>query len=150
MAKRSIAFALLFLAANVCAQNLTRLSADQLNSVKTRLAQGAKQSWELGTRAQALTELDTPAFSVLTTNASIPPSTSAPDSLDEVLDIAHDAVASRPMSSSGPQPLFANSAAGDPPSVGVPVLIANWTGRGQQDSLDYAGAAKDQLDFLFN
>lgn len=147
MVNRLLALTLLVLAKDACAQNL---SEDQINAVKDRLAQGAKQSWELGTRAQAITELDTPSFSVLTANASIPPSTSAPDSLDEVLDIAHNAVSNRPSSANGPQPLFANSAAGDPPSVGVSVLIANWTGRGQQDNLDYAGAAKDQLDFLFN
>ncbi|KAI0086828.1 Six-hairpin glycosidase [Irpex rosettiformis] len=145
--RRVLAFAAVLLAREVCAQNLTQ---DQLNAVKDRLAESAKQSWELGTRAQALTELDTPSFSVLTVNADVPPSTSAPDSLNEVLDIAKNAVSTRPTSLSGPQPLFANSAAGDPPSVGVSVLIANWTGRGQQDSLDYAGAAKDQLEFLFN
>ena len=39
-------------------------------------------------------------------------------------------------------------AAGDPPSIGVAVLLANWTGRGAADGLDYAGAAKDQLEFL--
>jgi hypothetical protein len=29
------------------------------------------------------------------------------------------------------------------------VLLANWTGQGQGDGLDYAGAAQDQLNFLF-
>ena len=30
----------------------------------------------------------------------------------------------------------------------VAVLIANWTGQGDQDGLDYAQAAQDQLDYL--
>jgi hypothetical protein len=146
MVRKLPALALICLAWDACAQNLTD---DQLSAVKDRLAQGAQQSWELGTRAQALTELDSPSFSVLTTNTSLPPPASAPDSFDEVFDIVQAAVSKRPTSATGPQPLFANSAAGDPPSLGVSVLIANWTGRGKQDNLDYAGAARDQLDFLF-
>lgn len=39
-------------------------------------------------------------------------------------------------------------AAGDPPSIGVAVLLANWTGAGAQDGQDYAGAAASQLEFL--
>ena len=38
-----------------------------------------------------------------------------------------------------------DGSAADPASIGVSVLLANWTGQG---GLDYAGAAKDQLDFL--
>ncbi|KAI0698006.1 hypothetical protein BC835DRAFT_1405518 [Cytidiella melzeri] len=145
MIRRILVVFLVLLAENAFAQNLTD---DQLNAVKERLAQGAKQSWELGTEAQALTELDTPSFSVLTTSASLPPPQSAPGSLEEVLTIAQSAV-SKLSTSSAPQPFYANSAAGDPPSIGVSVLIANWTGRGQQDNLNYAGAATDQLEYLF-
>jgi rhamnogalacturonyl hydrolase YesR len=42
-----------------------------------------------------------------------------------------------------------DGAAGDPPSIGVAVILANWTGRAAVDGLDYAGAAVDQLDYLF-
>ena len=35
--------------------------------------------------------------------------------------------------------------AADPASMGVPVLMASWLGLNDQD---YAGAAKDQLDYL--
>ena len=50
----------------------------------------------------------------------------------------------------GPQPLMDvnGGAAGDPPSIGVAVLLANWTGAGARDGLDYAGAAQKQLEFL--
>lgn len=47
----------------------------------------------------------------------------------------------------GPQPFMPDGSAGDPASIGMCVLLANWT---KQDAgqIDYAGAAKDQLDFL--
>ena len=104
-------------------------------------------SWELGTRAQALTEYDTPSFSVLN-NTSLPPSRNAPSSLSEVLQIAQSVVSNRASSNnntSGPQPLIADGAAGDPASIGVSVILANWTGMNDQN---YAGAATDQINFL--
>jgi len=107
-------------------------------------------SWEIGTRTQALLELNTPSYSVLTKFQSLPPSSSAPSSLSTVLDIAAQIVANRNASNNGtqgPQPLINDGAAGDPASIGVAVLIANWTGQGNS-TLDYAGAAKDQLDYL--
>lgn len=150
MARRVLAAtALLLAASHAFAQNLTD---DQVSAVRDKLAGAAKQSWELGTRAQALTELDTPSFSALSANVWIPPPQTAPGSLSEVLDIAKAVVGNRSVSNkaiTGPQPLVGNSAAGDPPSIGVSVLLANWTGRGAQDGLDYAGAAQEQLEFLF-
>ena len=89
---------------------------------------------------------------MLTANATLPPTAgSAPGALDDVLAIAKSVVANRTSSSSsGPQPLMDvnGGAAGDPPSIGVAVLLANWTGRGAADGLDYAGAAQEQLEFL--
>lgn len=132
----------------VWSQSLTN---DQLNGVKARLAEGAKQSWELGTRAEALTESETPSYSVLN-DTSLPPSTHAgPDSLSDVFAIAKSVVANRSTSNGniqGPQPFMKDGAAGDPASIGVAVLLANWTGRSSEDGVDYAGAAKDQLDYL--
>ncbi|RPD56883.1 hypothetical protein L226DRAFT_538351 [Lentinus tigrinus ALCF2SS1-7] len=126
------------------------LTSDQLDQVKARLAEGATHSWEIGTRAQALIESDTPSWSVLN-SSSLPPSHSAPSSLDEVVSIAQAVVKNRTGSDvSGPQPLMdvSGGAAGDPPSIGVAVLLANWTGAGSRDGLDYAGAAQEQLEFL--
>lgn len=129
----SLATTLLLLASTSCllpaqAQNLT---ASQLDAVKQRLAEGAQQSWELGTRAQALIELDTPSYSVLTTDVTLPPPTSSPPgSLGEVWSIVQAVIANRSLvTASGPQPLIsADGAAGDPASLGVAVLLANWTG----------------------
>ena len=149
-----------------------QLSNDQLSLVKARLAQGATHrcvlhyimaswhreagtdvgggSWEIGTRAQALTEYDTPSYSVLNSTDLPPSKGSAPSSLDEVLSIAHSVVGS--LNSTGPQPLIGGTtngeAAADPASIGVAVLLANWTGQGPSDGLDYAGAAQAQLDYL--
>lgn len=85
-------------------------------------------------------------------DSSLPPPTGqGPSSLDEVISIAREVVKNRTSADvDGPQPLMdaTGGAAGDPPSIGVAVLLANWTGAGAQDSLDYAGAAKDQLEFL--
>lgn len=106
-------------------------------------------SWELGTRTQALLELDTPTFSVLN-DTKLPPSRVAPGSLDEVLQIATTVVRGRSRSNRnavGPQALIADGSAADPASMGVAVLIANWTGHGDGD-VDFAGAARDQLNFL--
>jgi len=50
------------------------------------------------------------------------------------------------MNQTGPQPLMPDGSAADPASLGVCVLIANWTKAGD---LDYAGAAKSQIDYLF-
>ena len=85
-------------------------------------------------------------------NTSLPPPQGqAPSSLDEVISIARSVVEARAASDvQGPQPLMdaSGGAAGDPPSIGVAVLLANWTGAGAQDRHNYAGAAADQLEYL--
>ncbi|KAG5339433.1 hypothetical protein C0989_004266 [Termitomyces sp. Mn162] len=68
--------------------------------------------------------------------------------MDTFFQIPQDVVANRSQSNgniTGPQPLINDMSAADPASIGFAVLIANWTGQGGED---YAGAAKDQLDFL--
>lgn len=112
-------------------------------------------SWEYGTREQALLELDTPSFSVLTANdsTSVPPPTSAPSSLDTVLSLISTIVSNRSQtisseSLSEPQPFFPDDgSAADPASNGVAALIANWTGQ-SNSSIDFASAASGELQFL--
>ncbi|KAG2365988.1 hypothetical protein BDR07DRAFT_1480713 [Suillus spraguei] len=132
------------------AQNLT---SAQISIISERLAQGAVHSWEYGTRAEALLELNAPTYSVVSFNAVPPPhniSSNVTSALGEVFKIAHNVVVARSLSNiTGPQPLIADESAGDPASIGVAVLLANWTGQGALDGLDYAGAARDQLDYLF-
>ncbi|EPQ53342.1 hypothetical protein GLOTRDRAFT_117313 [Gloeophyllum trabeum ATCC 11539] len=130
------------------------LSDDQLSQVQHNLAIGATHSWELGTRAEALIELNTPSYSVFS-STPLPLPFSAytygpPSSLADVLAIAHGVVANQSQSDS-PQPFIKDSAAGDPASVGVAVLIANWTGyQSGNGSVDYARAARDQVEYLFS
>ncbi|THH15899.1 hypothetical protein EW146_g4644 [Bondarzewia mesenterica] len=137
----------------VGAQSLT---SDQVGLVKQRLAEGATHSWEYGTRAQTLLELDAAPFSVLSP-FTLPPAnslnSSANASLSDVFSIAQKIVSGRSKSNNnatGPQPLISDASAGDPASIGVAVLLANWTGMGGQDGLEYGGAAQDQLNFLYS
>ncbi|KIM74461.1 hypothetical protein PILCRDRAFT_702405 [Piloderma croceum F 1598] len=126
-----------------------------LLTVLTALLSSYFFSWELGTRSQALLELNAKSYSVLSDNPLPPPSTIATnlgDAMSTVLGIAKSVVSNRSVSNGGkigPQPLMNDSAAGDPASLGMVVLLANWTGQQRTDGLDYAGAAQDQLDFLF-
>ncbi|KAG6816063.1 hypothetical protein H0H87_008895 [Tephrocybe sp. NHM501043] len=108
--------------------------------------------WELGTRAQSILEMNATRYSVLSVSSSLPPPSSVPDSLSSPLQsffqIAQDTLAGRGKSNgniTGPQPLIKDGSAADPASIGFAVLIANWT---RQAGGDYAGAAKDQLDYL--
>lgn len=107
-------------------------------------------SWELGTRSQALLELNANIFSVLSPQP-LPPSSTIPTNLTEqmstILGIAKSVMSNRTASNS-PQPLMNEGSAADPASLGTVVLLANWTGQGRSDGLDYAGAATDQLDYL--
>lgn len=144
--RRLFAAALAGLALVARAQDLTD---DQISRIRARLANSATRSWEIGTRAEAILETDTPDFSVFSSN-ELPPSQDAPDSLAKVLSIAQDVVSDRASSNNnatGAQPLMQDGSAGDPASIGVSVILANWTG---QDDQDYAGAARDQLHYLLN
>lgn len=138
-----------FLIGTALSQNLTDA---QISLVSARLAESAQASWELGTRSQAILSFNATPFSVLSPSTPLPPPSSVPSSLSSALqpffDIASTVVAGRAASNNnatGPQPLINDASAADPASIGIAVLLANWTG---QRGEDYAGAAKDQLDFL--
>ncbi|KAF8274465.1 Six-hairpin glycosidase-like protein [Lactarius quietus] len=144
-----IALLALFLV-GVLAQGLT---SQQIETVQQRLAEGTTHSWELGTRAQALLELSAPSYSVLTPSVRLPPppslDSSLNDTLSDVFTIAHNTVAALPPppSNGTGQPLvLGDASAGDPCSIGVAVLIANWTNLGGEY---YATAATAQVQYLF-
>jgi hypothetical protein len=118
-------------------------------------------SWELGTRAQALLELSSPEFSVLTPPKSSLPFPPPPSSLNvsqnaslvDVFTIARSVISSSSSNSDdegdGGEPLLGgDGSAGDPASIGIAVLIANWTQQQQEDDEDYAGAATAQVEYL--
>lgn len=84
--------------------------------------------------------------------ASIPSSLASSGSLDPFFAIAKEVVSNRTVSNNhtvGAQPLISDASAADPASIGVSVLIANWTGQ-DGGQIDYAGAATDQLNYLLN
>ncbi|KAF8581962.1 Six-hairpin glycosidase [Ramaria rubella] len=170
----SVLFGLSFFSPCVFAQNFTDA---QIQLVVARLADGAKQSWEIGTRAQALLELNSPLYSVFS-NTTLPPPTTVPASsslpanLSVITSIAQNTV-SQLKNTTTSQPLVAgDGAAGDPASIGVAVLLANWTnaiepianstntnathtnGTHTNETTttvaapSYAEAATDQLEFL--
>ncbi|KIY63982.1 Six-hairpin glycosidase [Cylindrobasidium torrendii FP15055 ss-10] len=126
------------------------LSDSQLSSVQNRLEDAAHQSWEFGTRAQALLELDASPFSVFS-DTSLPPPHDIADmteNLQAVLDIAESVVSNQSSRTAGQaRPLLPDGSSGDPASIGVAVLLANWTG---QDRLNYSDAATGQLNYLLN
>lgn len=43
-----------------------------------------------------------------------------------------------------------DSSTADSALLGMAFLLANWTGQGQRDGLNYAGATTDQLNYLFD
>ncbi|KAJ7774838.1 Six-hairpin glycosidase [Mycena metata] len=129
------------------------LSSSDMSTITNNLATGAQQSWELGTRAQSLLELYVPDFSVFS-STGLPPPASVPSNttsaIAPVFSIAHNIVSAL-KNSSGPAPLVAgDGAAGDPAAIGVAVLLANWTGQGASDGVNYAAAAQNQLEYLLN
>lgn len=112
-------------------------------------------SWELGTRTQTILELNATRYSVFSNNNLPPPPSSPPDNLTSFLEpffsIAKDVVANRPFQNIvGPRPLLSDGSAGDPASIGMSILLANWTGVDRGSGLDYAGAANDELDWILN
>ncbi|KDQ64943.1 hypothetical protein JAAARDRAFT_28605 [Jaapia argillacea MUCL 33604] len=118
-------------------------------NVRARLLEIAQASWEVGTAAEALTELSWPALSVFRPTAFPPPThLNATLNATDVLAIANETVQSKP---AGTLPLVGGTgvAAGDPASLGVAVLLANWT-RTNLSDLSYASAATDELTFLLN
>ncbi|KAJ8522980.1 hypothetical protein ONZ45_g502 [Pleurotus djamor] len=122
------------------------MNTTTLSHVRSRLIQIANHSWELGTAAQALTEYSWPQLSVFNASAFPPPAhLNATNNASDVLAIANMVVAAKPADS---LPLFANEgSAADPASVGVAVLLANWT-RTDLDNNTFADAAQGQLKYL--
>ncbi|KZT20057.1 hypothetical protein NEOLEDRAFT_1036442, partial [Neolentinus lepideus HHB14362 ss-1] len=136
-------------------QNLTD---NQLTQIENNLTTGVTHSWEIGTHTEALTEFLTPSYSIFS-SSSIPLSSSQftygpPSSLDPILTLAHSVIANRSTSNDnaqGPQPFMQDTATSNPVSIGVAVLIANWTGyTGYGGAEDYVGVAWDQVDYLFS
>ncbi|KIJ53229.1 hypothetical protein M422DRAFT_58565 [Sphaerobolus stellatus SS14] len=134
------------------AQNI---SESTFENVLARLASSATHSWEIGTRAEALTELEAGYYSTFFTSTSIPPqppsTKTTGTNLTGPLSIAESVVKALNLTKSfvqnpQPQPLInGDGSSGDPASLGVAVLLANWTTTKGQS---FGAAAEGQLRFL--
>lgn len=114
--------------------------------VRENLLDIAHASWELGTAAQALTEVYTPGLSVFNASAFPPPAhLNSSWTPNDVFDIVETTLRRKPSSSKA---LFANQgSSADPASLGVAVLLANWT-REDKSNTAFSRAASDQLHYL--
>ncbi|OCH87895.1 Six-hairpin glycosidase [Obba rivulosa] len=123
-------------------------SVTTISLVRDNMLAIANQSWEIGTALEALTELEWPALSVFSTAAfPLPQNYGMLDNASDVTTIATRIVDAKPPNS---LPLIpGDGAVGDPASVGVAVLLANWT-RSNTSDLRYSEAAAQQLDYLLN
>ncbi|KAG8899305.1 hypothetical protein FRC01_010592 [Tulasnella sp. 417] len=121
-----------------------------LELVRQRARDTSLRSWELGTLAEAFLELDWPHLSVFGENGVPPPRDgTGPNNLTTVLQLANYALAIRP---EGIVTLFADGAVGDPPSLGVAVLLANWTKASHPGMArnNYDTPLRQQMDYVIN
>ncbi|KIY72983.1 hypothetical protein CYLTODRAFT_417495 [Cylindrobasidium torrendii FP15055 ss-10] len=119
----------------------------KLSNVLSNMIDVSDNSWELGTAAEALLEFSYPSYSVFNESA-FPPSTAVSISTTaaDVYTIAYDVVSNM---SSDAVTLMQDDAVGDPPSIGVAVLLANWTQQ-SYDTAAFGSAASKQLNYLLN
>ncbi|KAI0299736.1 Six-hairpin glycosidase [Multifurca ochricompacta] len=104
-------------------------------------------SWEIGTLAEALTEYEWPTLGVFACGSIPPPGKLREGQAADVLSIAEKVVAEK---TAGSLPLInGDGAVGDPASIGVSVLLRNWTLRNHEDT-SFADAASQQLDYLLH
>ncbi|OBZ76113.1 Unsaturated rhamnogalacturonyl hydrolase YesR [Grifola frondosa] len=113
--------------------------------VRANLLQIATHSWEIGTALESLTELEWLSLSVFSNTFPPPTHLGLLNNATDVRSIATQIVQAKPADS---LPfLDGDGAVGDPASVGVAVLLANWT---RPDLLDtsISQAAAGQLQYL--
>ncbi|KAI0069973.1 Six-hairpin glycosidase [Panus rudis PR-1116 ss-1] len=122
------------------------LDASTLANVRSKMMEIATHSWELGTEAETLLELESPDYSVFSRSLHRPPTRiAANSSVVDVISLAERIVEAQPADS---LPLIdGDGAVGDPASLGVPVLLANWTRTNQSDDR-FSVAAEGQLKYL--
>ncbi|KAG9049183.1 hypothetical protein FS837_011002 [Tulasnella sp. UAMH 9824] len=124
-----------------------------LQLIRTRARDVSLKSWELGTLAEAYLEIDWPQMSVFGA-VGVPPArnvggTDNPNNISTVLELANYAIAIRPV---GSVTLFEDGSVGDPASLGVAMLMANWTKASRPDEAhnDYDTPVRQQLGYVLN
>ncbi|TFY74471.1 hypothetical protein EWM64_g9543, partial [Hericium alpestre] len=118
----------------------------QISLVSSNAQNISNASWEVGTFAEALTELYWPSMAVFSGHAiPFPRKLTGLDNATNVVAIANTVVSNKPPWS---LPLVADDGAvGDPASIGNAVLFANWTNVDRWNAT-FADAARGQLQYL--
>lgn len=131
--------------AKLLSTNLVEPTVAQVSDVLTQAA-SASYSWEVGTYQTALLELNAPELFLYNGSNTIPPTLSSDSDVTDIWNSVDKVIKQRPGGSV--LPFFSDKAVGDPASVGIAVLIRNWTL--SSPSTKYSGPATDQLDYLLN
>lgn len=121
-----------------------------LDLVNQRARDSSLKSWELGTLSEAFLEIDWPQVSVFGEQGVPPPrGATGQNNISTVLELANYALAIRPK---GTLTLFVDGAVGDPASLGVAVLLANWTKASRPDEAgnNYNTPLRQQINYLIN
>ncbi|KAG8847047.1 hypothetical protein FRB96_001697 [Tulasnella sp. 330] len=117
------------------------LSDSLLGLIRDRMNQSSTSSWEAGTEAETVLEIDFSQLAVFSPSYLSPTPPYSVASLEPIIAIATNAVTNRSSSQLWGQ----DGSSGDPASLGVPVLLGNWT---NAPNVDWVGAAQAQLDLL--
>nr|WVH01936.1 glycosyl hydrolase family protein [Naematelia aurantialba] len=136
----------------VSAVHLSNSTLDNVYSVMQNISQ---YSWENGTKSEAILERTYPSLSIFSSTAPLPLPASLPqDDISQIIDIAHTTLNNRPASNTsasahGGSSLLSDGAASDPASLGVAILLANWsTDNALWNNVGYGDAATAELNYL--
>ncbi|KAK4047175.1 hypothetical protein OIO90_006284 [Microbotryomycetes sp. JL221] len=121
----------------------TSLSQQKANLIKQTLTRTANKSWEMGAHAQALLELDYPSLAVFFSSYVPIPTSPIATSVLDIVDLALS------QQEPGSLQIVPDGSAADPASLGVAVVLSNWTNpNGEQTRQRMATAADNQLRAL--
>jgi len=132
----------------------THLTDEKLQKVYDVMEAISTESWENGTKAEAILEYTYPSLSVFSPTPPLPlPSPLPSGDIPQIISIAQTTMNNRPASgtSAGTQgsTLLPDGAAADPASLGVTILLANAsTGDAQINGVGYGTAASEEIDYL--
>ncbi|KAG8996812.1 hypothetical protein FRB94_001350 [Tulasnella sp. JGI-2019a] len=127
------------------------ISDTVINLVQENTRSVSHESWELGVMSEAYLEIEWPQMSVYGYEGVPPPrsvtNNNNTDNITSILEIANYVIAIRP---EGIDTLIDDSSVGDPASVGVALLMANWTKASRPDEAlnDYNTPLIDELNYL--
>jgi len=118
---------------------------DKLSLVRENAIKISTHSWELGTLAEALTELEWPQLGVFAPGSIPPPAHLENGVGEDVFSIVERVIARK--SSNSLTFISNDGAVGDPASLGVSVLLCNWT-QPNSRNFSFGEAGSEQLKYL--